>query len=168
MAPRPIVPEDFEIMARRIAGVERALAVDGFDPGDSSYDNERMIAIAAVDEEGEDVSAGIKTEIEEYLEARREVNFVVNTIAPTYTTIDVVATVTVLPGFDPATTLEVAEAEVTDFLEPFNFGRVSSGDGRFSRPWVLTDRVGYLNVAEIIKRSQGVAFIETLTVEGGT
>jgi hypothetical protein len=166
MAPRPIVPEDFEIMARRIAGVDRSLAVDGFNPHDDTYDNERMVAIAAVDEDGETVSGTIQTEIADFLEARREVNFVVNMIDPTYEEIDVIATVTVLPGFDVATTLAVAEGAIEAYLQPYNFGRVSSGDGRYSRPWILTDRVGYLNVAEAIKRSQGIAFIETLTVNG--
>jgi Baseplate J-like protein len=166
MAPRPIVPEDFEIMSRRIAGVDRSLAVDGFNPADSTYDNERMIAIAAIDEDGEAVSGTIKTAIKDYLEARREANFVVNMIDPTYETIGVIATVTVLPGFDVATTLDVAEGAVENYLQPYNFGRVSSGDGRFARPWVLTDRVGYLNIAEVIKRSEGIAFIETLTVNG--
>lgn len=166
MAPRPIVPEDFEIMARRIAGVDRALAIDGYNPHDDTYDNERMVAIAAIDEDGEEVSGAIETEIADYLEARREATFVVNMVEPTYEEIDVIATVTVLPGFDAATALTVAEGAVENYLQPYNFGRVSSGDGRFSRPWVLTDRVGYLNVAEVIKRSEGIAFIETLTVNG--
>lgn len=168
MAPRPIVPTDFEVLARRIAGVERAVAVDGFNPVGSTYNNERMVAIAAVDEAGEAVSASIKTAIGTYLDGLREVNFVVNTIDPTYTSINVVATITVLPGFDPATTLAVAIAAVQSYLNPANWGRVTSGDGQFERPWVNTTKVGYLNIAEVIKRSQGVAFIDTLTVNGGT
>lgn len=168
MAPRPIVPEDFEIMARRIAGVDRALAVDGWNPANSTANNEKMIALAAVDEAGEDVSAGIKTEIKNFLEDRREANFVVNTMSPTYTTIDVVASISVLPGFDAATTDAQVEAALTEAFQPYNFGRISSGDGRFSRPWIKIAKVYYLNVAEIIKRVEGVAFINSLTVEGGT
>jgi hypothetical protein len=33
MAPRPILPDDFAVLARRVDGVTRALAVDGYDPG---------------------------------------------------------------------------------------------------------------------------------------
>lgn len=168
MAPRPIVPTDFEVLARRIAGVERALAVDGFNPVGSTYNNERMIAVASVDEFGEAVSGTIKSQVGAYLDSLREVNFVVNTIDPTYTTINVTATITILPGFDEATTLAVAIAAVQDYLNPANWGRVTSGDGQFERPWVNTTKVGYLNIAEVIKRSQGVAFIDSLTVNGGT
>jgi uncharacterized phage protein gp47/JayE len=168
LAPRPIVPTDFEVMSRRIAGVERSVAIDGYNPDDDTYDNERMIAIAAIDDDGEAVSSDIKTNIEEYLESRREVNFVVNAIDPTYTTIDVTTSVTLLPDFDAATVLASVEAAVTDFLQPYNFGRTFSGADNVSRPWVNTTRVGYLNVAEIIRSVPGVAFIDTLTVEGGT
>jgi len=168
MAPRPIVPTDFEVLSRRIAGVERSVAIDGYDPHTDSYDNERMITIAAIDEDGEAVSADILDEIEAYLDARREVNFVVNTIDPTYTTIDVTTTVTLLPDFDSATVLDSVEAAITEFLQPYNFGKVFTGTDNVSRPWVNTTRVGYLNVAEVIRAVPGVAFIDTLTVEGGT
>lgn len=169
MAPRPIVPQDFEILARNIAGVERAVAVDGYDSHTDTYDNERMVAVAAVDDEGEAVSGATQDAIEAYLEARREVNFVVNMIDPVYTTIDVVAEVVVLPGFDSATVLDMVEAALNDYLDPNNWGRVQSGDGRFSRPWVNTQTVGYLNIARTILMVEGVAFISpgTLTVEGG-
>jgi hypothetical protein len=170
MAPRPIVPQDFEILARNIAGVDRALAVDGYNPGDDTYDNERMVAVAAVDDTGEAVDSDTKDAIEAYLEARREVNFVVNMIDPAYTTIDVVAEVVILPGFDSATVLATIEAALNDYLDPANWGRVSSGDGRFSLPWVNTQTVGYLNIARTILMVEGVAFISpgTLTVEGGS
>jgi uncharacterized phage protein gp47/JayE len=168
MAPRPIVPEDFSTLAHRIAGVDRATAIDGYNPGDDTYDNERMITIAAVDEDGEAVSAGILNDIETYLNTLREATFVVNTTDPAYTTIDVVSTVTVLPGFDTATVLIAAAAAVQEFFQPYNWGRVSTIDNRLQRAWVNTQRVGYLNVAEVIKRTDGVAFIETLTVEAGT
>lgn len=33
LTPRPILPDDFAVLARRVTGVYRALAVDGLDPG---------------------------------------------------------------------------------------------------------------------------------------
>jgi hypothetical protein len=238
MAPRPIVPTDFEVMARRIAGVDRAVALDGWDAASSASRSgqvtnasksvtsitggtvtsdmigaaisgpnipagtfvatvptsssltmtkaatgtnggnaltilgasgvERTIAIAAVDEDGEAVSAGTKTDIEDFLEARREVNFVVDAIDPTYTTVNITTTVTLLPDFDATIVLDNVEAAITDFLQPYNFGRVFTGSDNVSRPWVNTRRLGYLNVAEVIRAVPGVAFIETLSMNDGT
>jgi hypothetical protein len=110
----------------------------------------------------------VQDEITAYLEARREVNFVVNSIDPAYTTIDVVAEVVILPGFDSATVLDMVEAALNDYLDPANWGRAQSGDGRFSRPWINTTTVAYLNIARTILMVEGVAFISpgTLTVEG--
>jgi hypothetical protein len=168
MAPRPIIPTDFEVLARNIAGVDRAVAIDGYNPADDTYDNERMVAIAAVDDTGTGVSSTIKDAITAYLESLREVNFVVNAIDPTTTPIDVTATLTLLPGFDSATVLSVVEGAIENFLDPANWGRMTSGDGRYDRPWINMPTVGYLNIARTILMVEGVAFIDTLTVNGGT
>jgi uncharacterized phage protein gp47/JayE len=89
LAPRPIVPSDFAAIALDIPGVGRALAIDGYNPADGTTDNERMITIAAVDTLGAAIPADTKQQLASFLEDRREVNFVINIIDPTYTTVDV-------------------------------------------------------------------------------
>ena len=166
MAPRPILPTDFEALARSIVGVERTVAVDGFNPADDSYDNERMVAIAAVDVDGEDIPAATKTELHDYLVSLREINFVVNVIPPTYFTINVTTTIIVLPGFDPASVQNAVVGSLTDFFQPSQWGRMMSGDGLISRPWVNSSKVGRVNVGEAIKRVEGVAYVPSISITG--
>lgn len=165
--PRPILPSDFAVLARRVAGVERATAIDGYDPAGPSYDNDKMVAIAAHDEDGAAVGAGVKAEIESTLEAMREVNFVVNVIDPEFTTIDVTFTATIHDGYDPDEVITDAEEALAEFLSPLNWGLPPSGTGE-TREWINTDKVRYLDVATVINNVDGINAVTALTVEGGT
>ena len=53
-APRPILPHDFEVLARRVslvwAGPSRSTATTRCD---STYNNERMITLVGIDEDGD-------------------------------------------------------------------------------------------------------------------
>ena len=118
LAPRPILAEDFATLARRIAGVERSVAIDGYNPADATFNNQRMVTVAVADEAGHGVSPTIKTAVDTYLQSLREVNFVVNVIDPTITTVDVTATIKVLPTYDTDTVIGAAEDALQDYLSP--------------------------------------------------
>jgi hypothetical protein len=119
LAPRPILPNDFAVMAQQVPGVGRATAIDLYQPGTSDgppgrsghplagaagasgraalrdgRDHRRARARA-----DRDAHAGVWDE----LNARREVNFLEYVIAPKYQTIDVQATVKAYPGRTPPT-----------------------------------------------------------------
>lgn len=164
LSPRPILPEDFAVMARRVSGVERATAVDGYNPADGTTDNERMVTVAVVDAAGQPVSTATRNAVDALLQAEREVTFIVHVIDPTYTAVDVTFTATALPGFDPADVEARAEAAVADYLSPANWGRTASTGAT----WLNRPIVRYLEVAEIINRVDGVDYIDALTVEAGT
>lgn len=165
MTPRPIIPEDFEVLAKRVSGVHRAKAIDGWNPADDTLNNERYIGIVAIDEAGADVSAGIKTEIDELLQELREVNFVVVVDSPDYTAIDVTVTATAYPTFDPAAVDAAVTDALEEYLSPANWGVPPHGE---TDDWVNDDEVRFLEVAEAINRVAGVHYIDSLTVEGGT
>jgi hypothetical protein len=134
--------------------------------GTSSFNNERMVAVVAVDEEGEAVSGPIKAEIDAYLESLREINFIVNVFDPVYSTIDVSFTATSLPGFDEALVTLAAEQAVEGWLSPANWGLVEGniGDSTESQNWVNEQVVRYLELAQVINSTEGLDYVSSLTL----
>jgi hypothetical protein len=122
LTPRPIFAQDFAVLARARPGIHRAVGVDNYNPADNTSTNERMVAVALVDVAGNAVTAGEKADVQAYLDAMREINFIVNIFDPVWTNIDVTFQFTVSPGADPGQVQTDAEATVTAFLEPYNWG----------------------------------------------
>lgn len=163
--PRPILPDDFATLARRVAGVERSVAIDGYNPADESLENERMIAVATVDADGNPNSSQVKSEVDALLQGMREVNFVVNVIDPTYTEIDVTYTAVAWPGWDAEAVQAAADAAVAEYLSPSSWGQPPTGqpDG-----WVNDTKVRYLEVAQVLNAVDGLRYVTDLKVEGAT
>lgn len=166
LAPRPILPADFAAMALNIPGVERAVAIDGYDPSTDTFENERMVAVVAVDAIGNPVGSQIKTQVQEYLESNREVNFVVNVIDATYSTIDVTYTVTKYDGYDAADVQLRVDDALRNYLDPNNWGIPPSGD---QRTWYNQPVMRYLELAALINSVEGVNYVNDLSFgETGT
>lgn len=165
LAPRPIIPSDFASLAKNIAGVSRAVAIDGYNPSNSTFNNERMVAIAAIDSAGNAVSPGVKSQIDAYLQSEREVNFIVSVFDPTYTTIDITTTFKAVPGYAPATVAADVSAALAKFLSPALWG-TSADVGA----WLNSTIVRYLEIATTINNVLGVDYITALTfrVSGGS
>lgn len=164
MTPRPIRPRDFEVLARRIAGVERALAVDGYDPSDESLGNERMVTVFAIDAAGAAVDTATKDALAAELEAQREINFVVHVADPTYTPVDVSFEIAVEEGWTPSEVRTRAEAAVASLLSPANWGQPSTGD---RRRWVSAPVVRLGELYAILNRVVGVDYVSALTLRRG-
>lgn len=160
-SPRPILPDDFATLAQRIAGVDRALAIDGYNPLDDTDNNERMITVVPVNENGDPVSSGTKAAVDADLQARREVNFVVHVIDPTYTTIDVTWEAVALPDYDTATVEAEAEVAVAAYIDPANWGQPRTSN---EREWIDQPVMRYLEVAQVINNVEGIDYITSLTL----
>lgn len=157
LAPRPILPSDFAEFARNIAGVQRATAIDGYDPASGgSFNNARTIAIAAVDSNGLAVSSSVKTAMQADLQSRREVNFIVNVIDPTVNLIDVTYQVQSDPGQDTTALVAAINAALTAYLSP-----VTWGAGTDPNSWTNNLIVRYLEIATLINNVPGVSYITT-------
>jgi hypothetical protein len=171
LSPRPIVEEDFAILARDIPGVWRATAVDGYNPDNATFNNERMVAVASIDEAGNAVGSTIEAEVDAYLQALREANFIVNTFDPTYTAIGVTFAGVAVKGADPEDVETRAEAAVAEYLSPANWGKVSRAtatEDEADRTWVNQTQVRQFEVVALLNNIQGMDYLTSVTLSGGT
>lgn len=173
MTPRPILADDFAVLARRTAGVHRAVAVDGYDPGPpEAFDQERMVTVAAVSETGEAVAPAILDQLQDDLDAMREVNFVVHAMDPTYTEIDIAFQVKARAGYALADVEAATELAVQEMIDPAHWGDEQDADGLWQRQWERKTVLRYLEVATVIENVPGVDHITTtgglfdLTING--
>lgn len=164
LSPRFVLAADAAVLARRIPGVARALGIDNYNPGTLTFGNEKTMTLAVVGEDGLPLSAGIKTSVDNYLQSLRELNFVLYVVDPTYTTINVTFIVVAQAGYDLTTVDNLATAAVTEYLSPANW----AGGSETPPAWRAETVVRYLEVAEVLNRVDGVSYIDTLTVNGGT
>jgi hypothetical protein len=163
LSPRPILAADFSTLARRVPGVARALAIDGLDPVANTLGNERMVAVAVVDVAGAALSADVKAQVRSLLQARREVNFVVSVIDPTFTAISVAYVGQVLPGANTSTVTNDINAAVAAYLDPSTWAADSS-----PVEWRPKSTVRLFEVAALINSVVGFDFLTSLTLNGGT
>lgn len=165
LSPRPILPEDFAVLAQDNASVGRALALDGYNPADQTYNNERMVAVAVTDAAGEPLDAGTKAAIDAMLEAEREVTFVVNVIDPTYTTIDVDVDVKARTGYQLADVETRVEAALSDYLSPATWGyEPPQGDAGEPVLWEQTTTVRWLELVTLVNNVDGVDYVTDLDI----
>jgi uncharacterized phage protein gp47/JayE len=167
---RPILPADFATMALDAdPAVQRAVAIDGYNTADSSFGNQRMVTIAAVDANGAGASTAVKNNIQSYLQANREVNFVVNVMNPNFTTINVVTTFHTLTGYDPTATASSVVAAIQGYLSPASWGEDPTvRESSVANTWIDTPKVYYNEVIALIANVVGVDRVVTLTLNGGT
>lgn len=166
LAPRPILPRDFALMARSSPGVWRALAIDGYNPTGPLTGQEKTISVAVVDEFGNALAGPQKAAVDTLLQSNREVNFEVFILDPTYTNIDVTVTAHALPEFDIVSVDAAVEAALADYLSPATWGQILDQ----SHSWLNVTKVRYLELAAVVNSVDGIDYIDTLTfrVAAGT
>lgn len=168
MSPRPILPNDFAKIALRNENVSRCVAVDGYNPGNDSYNNDRMVTVVPLGVTGGALTSPQKSELDAELQALREVNFIVNVDDPDFYDIDVTAQVTYLPGYEDTTALaEAVEAALTEALDPLNWAPDLS---QKAAGWLNDSKVRFLTISDIIYSVPGVRYVKSLTIgkDGGT
>ncbi len=166
LTPRPILPRDFELLAKNIARelgtVIRVVSIDGYNPGNSTFNNERMITLSmVVDETGEDVPSDIVDAIDLQLQALREVNFVIHIVGATRTDVDVTATVVKKAGWDSATVDADVTAAIESFLDSANWGDDIDTN---EREWRRVTVVRHQDLSTVINNVLGADYWTVLTV----
>lgn len=164
LSTRPILPEDYARLARGVPGVYRAVAIDGYDPANDTYFNERMVTVAGIDQEGQDLSSESKSNLDDLLQAQREVNFLVHVIDASRTTINVTFVAKALPGYSTVDVEAQAIADVTQYLDPANWGFDKAAGADTTRSWVETLYVRYNNVVSVIENVLGIEYVVSMTM----
>ena len=129
-------------------------------PPDAIYNNERMVTVSVVDKTGDALDTSVENAVSIYLESLREVNFVVNVIGPSYTTIDVTWAGFVTTTATPTTTKTAANAALSKYLSPAFWG-----GGTLTPPlWhAALNVVRYLEVATVLGETPGLT-LTTLAI----
>ncbi len=164
LSPRPIVPKDFQLLTKDLAKQQgydvRAMAIDGYDPNTATFNNERMITVAMVQNgTGADVPAPTQTIVNTQLQDLREVNFIVNFINPTRSTVDVTVVGHAIPGIDPLVTEADVESALASLLDPNNWGR-----GTGFNEWMQQTTVRHQDVSTAINNVETFDYWDTLTI----
>lgn len=162
LSPRPILPADVETLVRRVSEVGRAVAIDGYNPDDDTSNNERTVAVAVADEDGQPLSSPIKAEVDALLQAEREVNFVFKVMDPNYTTVKVTVTAVALEGYDTDEVDAAVVAAIEDYLSPANWGRHEFTTDTFT--WRDVTTVRRFELVSLVDRVPGVDYITALTL----
>jgi hypothetical protein len=168
LSTRPVLAEDYARMANNVPGIHRAVALDGYNPADDSYFNERMITVVGIDQFGLDLPQEVKDDLDDMLEAQREVNFIINVIDPSRTTIDVTFNGFAVRGYSAQEVEAQAVAAITSYLSPMNWGRDPSvTTAGADETWIETQFVRYNKVMQVIESVQGLDYLDTLTIARG-
>ena len=173
LAPRPILPADFATLARQVAGVERATALDLYQPATaaggygtprtaSAQTNvPRCVTVAITAADGAAPSDALMQAVFNRLDTSREVNFLTYVVPPAYTTIDVTATVTAYPGYLPADVEAAAEAQLAAWLDPGSWG---SPPGQTTDEWIFDPTVRLYEAVEHLNRAAGVHYVNAVQI----
>ena len=190
LAPRPILPPDHATMALQVEGVGRALAIDLYQPG--TNDNvpagkpggplnvegapvnagagvnnvPRCVTVAISAEDGQPPSQKLMHDVWTLLDGAREVNFLEYVIAPTYTTIDVTATVVAYPGYVLSEVEDAAEEMMRTWLNPAGWGAEEVGE---YQGWARQTSVRIYEAVDYLNRADGVQYVSVVQtrVAGG-
>lgn len=132
--------------------VGRATAIDGYDPTSHTYGNERELTTCVTDASGNALNSDTMTAVQAYLANYREVNFIINVIAPAYSTIYFAVTVNATAGYTAATIRANVQAAVLNYLNPINFGLPQGA----VTGWDNSQVIRLSRVESIVQLCQGV------------
>jgi hypothetical protein len=183
LAPRPILPNDFAVMARQVPGVGRSASLDLYQPG--TNDNiaagqpggpltvegapvnagagktgiERCVTTIITADAGQPPTQTLMHQTWSVLDGAREVNFLAYVVAPRYSTIDVQATVHAFPGYLAADVLASSKAMLAQWLDPDRWG-AGIGDS-----WTVDTYARIYEAVDWLNRADGVNYVKAGTVQ---
>lgn len=179
LAPRPILPQDFATMARQVPGVGRAVAMDMYQPG--TNDNRpplvvegapvlagagannvaRCVSVVITADDGTAPTQTLMHTTWALLDGNREVTFLAYVVPPSYTSIDVQATVVPYRGYLSAEVKQAAEDMLRTWLDPSSFGSENVGE---EPSWTSDNKVRIYEAVDYLNRAGGVYYVESVQI----
>lgn len=155
MSPKPILARDLATLAKTVAGVERATAIDLYDADAGLSNQPGHATVAVVDAVGGQVPTATKTAISDLLTGPEDrlLNSVIHIVDPDWNDVDITATAIAYPGFDVGVVEAAAEGALADFVDPSLWGQPSTGE---TRDWVNKALVSLYDVAGALDRVEGL------------
>jgi uncharacterized phage protein gp47/JayE len=163
----PILPADFERLALESTDVARCLVLDNYNADTDEDDEERTVSLFPIDQAGNPVGSGVKTEIKNRAEGRREQNWVVVVADPTYTDVDVEITVARTSSAVSPSALEDAVKSTLESgpLSPAWFGMPMGGDPMSDTSgWQKRGTLRRFELAAAADMVQGVEYVVSVEI----
>jgi len=177
LAPRPILPNDFAVMARQVPGVGRASAIDLYQPG--TDDNitaaqaggplnvegapvnagagvspvERCVTTVITGLNGQPPTQAIMHSAWLTLDGAREVNFLAYVMAPRYHVVDVHISVKKFAGYLDSDVEAAVELMLSQWLDPNRFA-AGAGD-----VWAIDNTLRIYEAVDWANRADGVNYV---------
>lgn len=164
LAPRPILGRDVAILARTIAGIQRAGTIDNYNAETAESEKEKTISVYPVSAAGGTVSTPIKEALKALLAEKREVNFVFIVADPTSNAIDVKATVVHATGFSAAEAKAQAEEALKSLLNPATWGAEGNQTNEAPTTFIPTTTLRYQDVVTAINNCQAIDHYSLLEI----
>lgn len=168
---RAVTADDFEVLARHVAGVERARCLapgaQPGGPGQARPGEVQLVVLPQVDDarghiapERLTLSAELKQAVEAHLNERRVIGTRLSVEAPQFIWVSIEAKVRLPERSDPALAAEVrqrAEAELYRYLNPFVGGPGGAG-------WPFGRDLHASELYALLQRLPGIEFVDELRI----
>jgi hypothetical protein len=125
--------------------------------------NERTVTVCVTDASGNALNSDTMTALSAWLESLREVNFVVNVVEPTYTTVWVTCSVTPVAGYTASQVQANVQTSILNLLTPANFGLPQGA----TTGWDNTTLIYASQLTSAIQNTSGVASIASGSLKFG-
>jgi hypothetical protein len=158
MSPRPILPDDFGVLAKRVDGIDRAYAVNLYKADTNTTPVERCVTVVVTDLNGEPPVTTAVTEADTLLENMSEVNQLVYVIPPEYQTVNCDVSCVCFSNYDPIAVQAAVLQALQDYISPKFWGLTVSGGTEIST-YVPINIVRLYEVSWAINQVPGVDYI---------
>jgi hypothetical protein len=123
-----ILPRDFEIDARSVAGVFRAKCIRNYDAAKKEEGVALCQSVFPIDAAGNPLTTPAKETLLVRQEAKLLTDVQHHVADPEYTEVHVATSIVVQTGFDPATVIAAVKGRLAEYFDPAKWGLPTQGD----------------------------------------